>query len=240
MNDVDLLEDPVLAGLFDELRALGDGPPPPVGDELAALFAGAVPIARNGRKAAVIALVSAAVLGGTVGTAAANSLPDPAQRFVAGVVRTLTPFDLPTPADDSKATRPTPVVPTPDDQTGPTQAPVLSHPSAHAAQPTPEHESGDDGSSSGKDGSDDSRSTGSDDSRGSSDDGSATSSGSSSSDDGATSGSSDGSGSGDSSPSGTSDGSSGGGSSDGSSDSGSSGGTSGGGSDDGSPDSIND
>jgi hypothetical protein len=164
MNDLDLLDDPALAGFVEELRAFGDGAPPPVDDSLEALFSGATPLARNGRRAAVIALVSAAVLGGSIGTAAANSLPDPAQRFVAGVVRTLTPFDLPTPASNAKQPVPLPKKPVVH-HAEPSAPPTHSspHPAAHSAAPTPrtgaddqEGTSGDDrGGSSGPSGSDD-------------------------------------------------------------------------------------
>jgi hypothetical protein len=204
MNDIDVLDDPALTGLVAELRAVGAGAPPPVGDELEALFTGnAIPISsRRGRRVAVIALVGAAALGGTLGTAAADSLPNPAQRFVSDVIGILTPFDLPTPADKVK---PSPKAPA---HLTPTPAP---QPTSHAS------ESGDD--SGGSKGSDDRG----DDSGSTSDDHSGSSGSSGSDDSSSTSGSG---------PSGTS-GSSGSDDTSGTSGSGTSGsGTSGSGSDD--------
>lgn len=171
MNDIDVLDDPALTGLVAELRAVGAGTPPPVGDELEALFTGnAIPISsRRGRRVAVIALVGAAALGGTLGTAAADSLPNPAQRFVSDVIGILTPFDLPTPADKVK--------PAP-------KAPAHLTPTTPAPQPTSHAgESGDD--SGGSKGSDDR----SDDSGSTSDDHSGSSGSSGSDDSSSTSGS---------------------------------------------------
>lgn len=95
--------DPVLADLLAELRAVADEPAPSAGPELAALLAGAAPIAparaRRSRTASVvvIGLVSSGVLAGGVGAAAADELPDPVQRVVSRVINTLTPFEVPHP-----------------------------------------------------------------------------------------------------------------------------------------------
>lgn len=98
------LDDPALRDLFVELGALADRPTPPVGDELAALFAGATPLAaartrRNkAAKTGLIGLVTAGVLaGGVTAAAGANVLPSPAQRIVSRVINTLTPLEIPNP-----------------------------------------------------------------------------------------------------------------------------------------------
>lgn len=98
------LDDPALRDLFAELGALADRPTPPIGDDLAALFAGATPLAaaRSRRSKAVktglIGLVTAGILaGGVTAAAAANELPTPAQRIVSRVINTLTPLEIPNP-----------------------------------------------------------------------------------------------------------------------------------------------
>ncbi|MEZ0448901.1 hypothetical protein [Cellulomonas sp. ICMP 17802] len=98
------LGDPALRDLFAELSALADRPTPPIGEELAALLAGATPLTvapgRRNRaaKSAVIGLVTAGILaGGVTAAAAANELPAPAQRVVSRVITTLTPLEIPNP-----------------------------------------------------------------------------------------------------------------------------------------------
>jgi len=190
MNDIDVLDDPALTGLVAELPAIGAGAPPPVGDELEALFTGnAIPISsRRGRRVAVIALVGAAALGGTLGTAAADSLPNPAQRFVSDVIGILTPFDLPTPADKVKPSPKAPAHLTPT-----TPAP---QPTSHASESGDDSGSskgsddrGDDSGSTSDDHSGSSGSSGSDDSSSTSGSGTSGSSGSGSDDTSGTSGS---------------------------------------------------
>ncbi len=131
MNDLDVLDDPALAGLFDELRALGGGSPPSIGGELAAFLAGGAPLERRRHPAVVIAFLSATVLGGTIGSAAADMLPDPAQRFVAGVIRTFTPFDLTSPADEVGLEQPPPV----PARLTPAREPGQSHSTAPSVRP---------------------------------------------------------------------------------------------------------
>ncbi|GAW48963.1 MULTISPECIES: hypothetical protein [unclassified Nocardioides] len=98
------LDDPALRDLFAELGALADRPTPPIGHGLAALFAGATPLAaarsrRNkAAKTGLIGLVTAGILaGGVTAAAAANELPAPAQRIVSRVINTLTPLEIPNP-----------------------------------------------------------------------------------------------------------------------------------------------
>ncbi|NYI46582.1 hypothetical protein BJ993_003662 [Nocardioides aromaticivorans] len=98
------VDDPAMRDLFAELSALADRPTPAVGDELAALFAGATPLAaarsrRNkAAKTGLIGLVTAGILaGGVTAAAAANELPTPAQRIVSRVINTLTPLEIPNP-----------------------------------------------------------------------------------------------------------------------------------------------
>lgn len=98
------LDDPALRDLVAELGALADRPTPPVGDELAALFAGATPLAaarsrRNkAAKTGLVGLVTAGILaGGVAAAAAANELPAPAQRIVSRVINGLTPLEIPNP-----------------------------------------------------------------------------------------------------------------------------------------------
>lgn len=138
----DAFADPALAALLDELEAIAAQAPPPVGAELAAVLAGAVPLAagrsRRHRTAsfAVIALLSGGVVAGGVGAAAADELPAPVQRVVSRVVSTLTPFEVPHP--DHAPVRhepgparpsPSPVAPDDDRDAGlPAEAPVKTDP----------------------------------------------------------------------------------------------------------------
>lgn len=97
------LEEPAFSGLLTELRDIAAGPAPAIGPDLAAVLAGAVPLAPTRARrsmtasAVVIGLVSTGVLAGGISAAAANELPAPVQRVVARVVNSITPFELPHP-----------------------------------------------------------------------------------------------------------------------------------------------
>jgi hypothetical protein len=128
------LADPLFASLLADLDAVADAPPPPIGDALAAVLDGTVPIPstrqRRSRVASIAAvgLLSGGVLAGGVGAAAADELPAPVQRVVARVISTLTPFEVPhpdrsptrrdhgsqPPDQPAQPTRPAPVVPDED------------------------------------------------------------------------------------------------------------------------------
>ena len=99
--DDDVLADPALCDLFAQLRAAGERPAPRINPELANLIAAGPSIAdaqcRKATRAAVIGMVTTAVLTGGVGAAAANELPRPVQRVVSTVVNDLTPFEIPNP-----------------------------------------------------------------------------------------------------------------------------------------------
>lgn len=93
------------------LRATVSQPPAPVSPALAAVLRDGLPTppvpvaprstrtaARWRRRVTGFALGMGLVASGVTGAAAANLLPDGAQRVVAGLVEALTPFELPTPA----------------------------------------------------------------------------------------------------------------------------------------------
>jgi hypothetical protein len=81
-----------------ELRALGEGEPPPPSPELAALIGGATLLRPRHRRAVRYALrsgiVAAAIVGALVVAAANHDLPQPAQRVVSDFVEVLTPFQI--------------------------------------------------------------------------------------------------------------------------------------------------
>ncbi|WP_207081517.1 hypothetical protein [Nocardioides sp. S5] len=119
------LNDPVLSVLFTELRAVADRPAPPVDTELAAVLAGAIPlaVARDQRsrtaRTAIIGLVTTGILAGGLGAAAANELPPPAQRIVSKVVNGLTPFNIPNPDEQGPVEhQPDTTIDDDDDQPG--------------------------------------------------------------------------------------------------------------------------
>lgn len=104
--------DPVLVDLLTELRAVADGRPPAIGDDLMAVLAAVTPLAaarsrRTTARVVVIGLVGASVLAGGVGAAAAaDRLPDPVQRVVARIVNGVTPFTIANPDDQGPAEHP--------------------------------------------------------------------------------------------------------------------------------------
>jgi hypothetical protein len=149
--------DPALAALLAELEAVAAQPPPAVGAELAAVLAGAVPLAagrpRRSRAAsfAVITLLSGGVVAGGVGAAAADELPAPVQRVVSRVVSTLTPFEVPHPdraprtpdPGPVRPSRPVPVAPDDRDAGEPAEAPDTTElPSAEPDDPATGPEDG--------------------------------------------------------------------------------------------------
>jgi len=101
--------------LLGDLAALGEGPAPTPGPELATLLAGD-PAARpvvvpfrppaSRRRRLATGLAAAALTGVTLTgvAAAANELPAPVQRLVAHFSETFLPFDLPRPAGDPPRT----------------------------------------------------------------------------------------------------------------------------------------
>lgn len=116
------ISDPDLARLFSELRMVTDQPAPVIGDELAAILAGASPDSAparrtRSRRLALAALVSTGALAAGVGAAAATDrLPAPMQRVVAKVVNGVTPFDMRTEPAQSEP-RIDPTTPAGDDET---------------------------------------------------------------------------------------------------------------------------
>lgn len=99
----DGVEDRAVREWLEQLAALGDTAAPEPGHELAALIAGDRVVSidsagsRARRRIGAAGLAAAVLLTGGVGAAAAEVLPRPAQEFVAGLVRTLTPFEVPEP-----------------------------------------------------------------------------------------------------------------------------------------------
>lgn len=158
----DGLDDPVLAGLLTELRALADEPAPAIGPDLAAVMGGAVPLStsRTRSRAAtmlVVGLVSTGVLTGGISAAAADQLPAPMQRVVARVINTMTPFEI-----LDRAVR-IPIERTPDEeapvQPSPTERDEDTPPPDVATAPSPaepESESDDPATDPGDEGGDES------------------------------------------------------------------------------------
>lgn len=133
-----------LASRLDALAALGDRPAPvPTGD-LAALLAGATPLAprraRRHRGALTAGAVVLALAAGT-GAAAADVLPDRVQRAVAVFSEHFLPFNLPRPHPAQPAEAPgTPARPatTPAPAGRPTALPGV-RPTTAAPSPLPGH-----------------------------------------------------------------------------------------------------
>ena len=167
----DGLEDPVLAELLTELRAIADEPAPAIGPDLAAVMGGAVPLAssRTRSRAAsmlVVGLLSTGVLTGGIGAAAADQLPAPVQRVVARVVNTMTPFEIPDRAeripmertpDEEAPVQPTPTerdedTPPPDGATAPSPAESESGSDDPATDPADEGGDESDHQSGGEEG----------------------------------------------------------------------------------------
>jgi hypothetical protein len=110
-----------VARFLTELRALGEGPPPPRSSEVSALISGVQLLHRHRAYRVVVrtALVAAALVAGLVVAAAQDGLPQPAQRVVSNVVDNLTPFQIA------------------PDRHGPPSAPPVTPAPTHHASPTP-------------------------------------------------------------------------------------------------------
>jgi len=110
-----------LTQFVTELRAFGDGPSPEPTPELDALLGGSALTALAGRRrqrhpslqhrALIIGAVASAVITGTGVAAATDTLPQPAQRFVSGVVNDLTPFHLNAPGTERRKNHRLPTAP---------------------------------------------------------------------------------------------------------------------------------
>lgn len=111
-REMDALLRGPLAGFVSDLEALATAVPAPSAALAELLEQGLVPdttltpaLPRRPRRAWLVAVpVAALVLGGTVGAASANVLPDEAQRAVSDVVSSITPIHLPRPVDKPRPT----------------------------------------------------------------------------------------------------------------------------------------
>lgn len=110
-----------LTQFVTELRAFGDGPVPDPTPELEALLGGSSVVSladwrvqrqrSRPHRAFVVATVAAAVVTGTGVAAANDTLPQPAQRFVSGVVNDFTPLHIDAPVIVRPKPHPRPIAP---------------------------------------------------------------------------------------------------------------------------------
>ncbi len=148
-----LLRGPELAGLVSDLQAMATQAPQPSPALAAVLAAGIVPDATATavlprlvrRRRWLVALpITGAVLGGTLGAASANVLPDGAQRVVSDTVSSITPIRLPKPDEPKPAPEPTARL-APAATAEPSEDPKPSpHPSARPSRPPERDDDGQD------------------------------------------------------------------------------------------------
>jgi hypothetical protein len=135
-----------LTQFVTELRTFGDGPVPDPTPELEALLRGSSVVTlaawRTARqrsrphRALIIATAAAVVITGTGVAAANDTLPQPAQRFVSGVVNDFTPLHIDAPGIVPRKPHPRPIAP-------PKPSPATDDPPAPAAEASPTAQQGD-------------------------------------------------------------------------------------------------
>lgn len=140
-----------LESFVDGLRALGEAEPPVPSPELAAMIArpSARPAGRSQRRVIALAAAATGFCGLTVTgvAAAANELPEPAQRLVATFSERYLPFEFPQPVespdrgpleDGDPAPIVTPTLPVPPEEGGTTVPSGPAEPSERTPEPSPQ------------------------------------------------------------------------------------------------------